>query len=99
MLNNNKKILLNNNKYLCLSQVALLVKSKIEMMTSNQQSNEVVIKGNKLKCCVCQSDQFTFRETLMNTPAMTFFKLDWANKKAQNYICNHCGFVHWFMNN
>ena len=31
-----------------------------------------------------------YRETLMNTPKMTFFKLDWANKKAQNYICNFC---------
>jgi len=67
-------------------------------MSSNLQAKQRVIKGNKLTCYVCKHDRFLFRETLMNTPKMTFFKLDWANKKAQNYICDNCGYVHWFMN-
>ena len=67
-------------------------------MSSNLQSKQRVIKGNKLECCVCKHDKFLFRETLMNTLKMTFFKLDLANKKAQNYICDNCGNVHWFMN-
>ena len=37
------------------------------------------------------------KETLMNTPKMSFFNLDWLNKKAQNYICDNCGHVLWFM--
>ena len=67
-------------------------------MPDNRQSKEIIIKENKLACCVCNYDKFSFRETLMNTPKMTFLKLDWANKRAKNYICSNCGFVHWFMN-
>jgi len=36
---------------------------------------------------------FWKRETLMNTKKMTFFKLDWLNRKAQNLICDNCGHV------
>lgn len=56
------------------------------------------IKGHKLQCTVCNNDTFWAKKTLMNTPKMTFIKLDWANKSAQNYICNNCGYVNWFMN-
>ena len=63
-----------------------------------QQASQKIIKGKKLECQHCNHDKFWERETLMNTKKMTFFKLDWANKQAQNYICNNCGCVHWFMN-
>ena len=33
----------------------------------------------------------------MNTSAMTFFGFDWADKKADNYICDRCGYVMWFL--
>ena len=61
-------------------------------------ATERLIKGNKLECAVCKNDTFWERQTLMNTPGMTFLGLEWANKKAQNYICDHCGHVHWFLN-
>lgn len=61
------------------------------------ESKTRLIKGNKLECVVCKNDTFWERRTLMNTPGMTFMKLDWANKTAQNYICDNCGYVHWFM--
>ena len=67
-------------------------------MAKQLESKTRIIKGHKLECIVCNHDKFWARETLMNTPKMTFFKLDWANKRAQNYICNSCGYVHWFMN-
>jgi len=67
-------------------------------MAKRSESKERIIKGNKLTCSVCKNDKFWFRETLMNTPGMTFLGLEWANKKAQNYICDHCGYVHWFLN-
>ncbi|MCZ4410464.1 hypothetical protein O3Q51_16730 [Cryomorphaceae bacterium 1068] len=66
-------------------------------MAKKEESKERLIKGNKLQCTVCENDKFWFRETLMNTPGMTFFGLEWANKRAQNYICDNCGFVHWFL--
>ena len=68
-----------------------------EVMSNSLQSQQKIIMGHKLECQVCKHDKFWTRETLMNTPKMTFFKLDWANKTAQNYICDNCGYVHWFM--
>lgn len=54
-------------------------------------------KGLKLECVICKGTLFGIRETLMNTKGMTFLNLDWANKSATNYICNDCGYVHWFL--
>ncbi len=66
-------------------------------MASQPESKQRIIKGNQLECNVCKNDTFWERQTLMNTPGLTFLGLEWANKKAQNYICDNCGFVHWFL--
>lgn len=66
-------------------------------MSKSPEAKQRTIKGHKLVCNVCKYDKFWERTTLMNTPKMTFFKLDWANKQAINYICDHCGHVHWFI--
>jgi len=66
-------------------------------MGSKLIATDRMILGNKLICTVCKNDKFWERETLMNTKGMTFFKLDWANKSAQNLVCDKCGFVHWFL--
>ena len=66
-------------------------------MTKKIESKERIVQGKKLKCSVCNNDRFWERETLMNTQGMTFFGLDWANKPAQNFICDNCGLVYWFM--
>ena len=67
-------------------------------MAKTPIAKERTIKGNKLTCTVCSNTTFWDKETLMNTPKMSFFNLDWLNKKAQNYICDNCGHVLWFMN-
>jgi predicted nucleic-acid-binding Zn-ribbon protein len=66
-------------------------------MAKKLEVKERIIKGNELVCAVCKNDTFWARETLMNTVGMTILKLDWANKKAQNYVCDNCGYVHWFL--
>ena len=66
-------------------------------MGKKNESKEQIINGNKLKCTICHHDKFWTRETLMNTPGLTFFGLDWTNKAVQNYICDSCGYVYWFL--
>lgn len=66
-------------------------------MASNKET-PVQIKGNTLKCVICGHDKFWHRTTLMNTKGVSFLGLDWANKEADNYVCGHCGYVHWFFN-
>ncbi len=65
-------------------------------------SNEVIakkrsMKGNALTCPICAGEEFWMRKTLMNTTGATFVGLDWANREAQNYICDNCGYILWFL--
>ncbi|MBZ5585353.1 MAG: hypothetical protein LAQ30_24755 [Acidobacteriia bacterium] len=60
-------------------------------------SISVVAAGRQLVCTVCGGTRFHERNSLLNTRAATFFRFDWANKEATNYICNQCGYIFWFM--
>lgn len=55
------------------------------------------VAGNDLRCPVCGHDTFWKRRTLMNTPGMTFFGVEWANRQAENFVCDRCGHVLWFL--
>jgi len=57
----------------------------------------VTVFGHDLTCAVCRGKRFRERSTLLNTAIMTFFKLDWANKEALNFICSQCGYIFWFL--
>ncbi len=58
-----------------------------------------IVGGRPLRCPHCEHDHFWTRRTLMNTRGWTFFKLDWVNREAQNYVCDRCGHILWFMQN
>ncbi|KAB3532104.1 hypothetical protein [Alkaliphilus serpentinus] len=62
-----------------------------------KEAKSIEVLGNLLKCQVCGHDQFWHRETLMNTAGASFLGFDWANKAADNYVCDQCGYVHWFL--
>ena len=55
------------------------------------------VAGNILECPICKHGEFWRRQTLMNTVGLTFFNLEWANRKATNYVCGNCGHVLWFL--
>ena len=67
-------------------------------MRTKPEAAEYHIQGNQLVCPICKHTQFWTRTTLMNTRGATFFKFDWANKEADNYVCDKCGYVMWFLN-
>jgi predicted nucleic-acid-binding Zn-ribbon protein len=58
---------------------------------------EVEIGERKLACAVCGHTHFHERNSMLNTRLATFFKVDWANKEATNYICAQCGYIFWFL--
>jgi len=66
-------------------------------MPKEKIAKERQVMGNKLVCPVCGYKQFWTRTTLMNTVGLTLFGMDWANRKAQNYVCDQCGHVLWFL--
>ena len=63
-------------------------------MSANQP---LVIDGREIQCPMCQYNRFWTRRTLMNSRGASFFNFDWANKAADNYICERCGHVLWFL--
>ena len=59
--------------------------------------NPVTVKDVPLKCKHCGSGGFTHCRSQLNTAAMTFFNLDWLNASADVYVCENCGYLHWFL--
>lgn len=66
-------------------------------MAQKPPAKQYQINGHTLVCPVCKNNTFWTRKTLMNTKGMTFFKVEWANKEADNYVCDNCGYVSWFL--
>lgn len=61
-----------------------------------QTAQQYEIKGKELVCPVCGEKKFLTRSSLLNTPGLSFLNFDFANKQADNYICNNCGYIMWF---
>ena len=61
------------------------------------EAEEAVIAGKQLVCEICRHTKFYSREGKIQTTAMTFFDLDWANASATCLVCEQCGYVHWFL--
>lgn len=57
----------------------------------------VEIKGHELRCPVCNNGLFYSRKALLNTPAASFFNVDWANHNAACFVCSECTHISWFM--
>lgn len=57
----------------------------------------VEVGGVALRCHHCEHDRFSRRMSLLNTAGLTLLDLDWANRSATCFVCERCGFVHWFL--
>ena len=62
-----------------------------------KEVKEYEVKGNKLSCPVCSNKFFWTRRSLLNTRGLTFLEWDWANRAADNYVCDKCGYIMWFL--
>jgi predicted nucleic-acid-binding Zn-ribbon protein len=51
-----------------------------------------------LVCHHCGGTEFTQRRAQLNTAVLTFFDLDWLNATADVFVCDRCGYLHWFLN-
>lgn len=64
---------------------------------AEEETKSYEVAGQILRCQVCGHDEFARREALLNTAAATFFNFDWANRSALCFVCDRCGYVHWFL--
>ena len=68
--------------------------SLVNMSIPSIEAREVTVAGNPLRCQVCEFTRFYRRESQLTTAAS--FGQDWANSKAECFVCEQCGYVHWF---
>jgi len=62
-----------------------------------KEPESVEIEGRPLHCEIRGHDLFWRRKAQLNTSVATFFDLDWANSSAVCFVCNGCGYIHWFL--
>ena len=62
-----------------------------------EESERVQVAGLALHCEICKNDRFWAREAQLNTAVASFFNFDWANPTADCYVCDRCGYIHWFL--
>lgn len=60
-------------------------------------TNTYRIRGMDISCPYCSHNVFDQGRALLNTPGMTFFGLDWANRAATILVCRECGHIEWFL--
>jgi len=63
----------------------------------NSTPEQVTVAGLQLRCEICKHDRFWHRKAQLNTAVATFFNFDWANPSASCLVCDHCGYIHWFL--
>lgn len=63
---------------------------------NKKQVNKVTINNKPLKCVICEHDTFGQSKVHLNKASSTFFGLDWLDQSGICFICNNCGYIHWF---
>jgi hypothetical protein len=66
-------------------------------LLQKEEPETIEINGTRLACQVCSHDKFWRTEGQLNTSVATFFNLDWVNPSAVCYVCDRCGYIHWFL--
>jgi DNA-directed RNA polymerase subunit RPC12/RpoP len=55
------------------------------------------VSGKPLHCQHCSHRLFFQQQAQLNTAFLSLINLDWLNRSADIYVCERCGFLHWFL--
>ena len=64
---------------------------------SPRESEPVEIEGRPLHCLVCHNATFWRRAATVHGGVASFFELEWLSPSAVLFVCDHCGYIHWFL--
>jgi predicted nucleic-acid-binding Zn-ribbon protein len=64
---------------------------------SKDETRTYEVNGTRLKCVVCQHEEFEERHAQLNTAISTLLNFDWADTEATCLVCDNCDYVHWFL--
>ncbi|HTI69314.1 MAG TPA: hypothetical protein VMF06_05085 [Candidatus Limnocylindria bacterium] len=57
----------------------------------------VEIEGKHVKCLICGHEQFHRRRVQVDTALSTGMSQEWHHNAGYCLLCDHCGFIHWFV--
>jgi len=63
----------------------------------SETAKQVTADGMLVSCSHCGGELFHTSSILLNTPGLTFFGLEWANRSAEVHACAACGHLEWFL--
>ena len=63
----------------------------------NDDPEPVEVRGQPMRCVVCQNATFHQRDAQLHGRLVTFFNVEWASPTCTCVICSACGYVHWFL--
>ena len=71
-------------------------KRQIGMPWQPKVSARVSINSHPLSCQICKCNYFYKREALIPTTFVSLFRVPFFNQSGTAYVCQSCGFIHWF---
>ena len=63
----------------------------------SEETEDAIVAGQPLVCVVCRSGHFRHRKAQLHSALASFVNLEWLGPTADCYICENCGYVHWFI--
>jgi hypothetical protein len=62
-----------------------------------EEAAEATVAGRALRCEICHHTKFWQRKGQIHGAVVAFFDLEWLGPTATCLVCEHCGYVHWFL--
>lgn len=56
-----------------------------------------IVADQEIRCPHCGGNEFAEGRAQLNTPLLSFFDLDWANRTAHVLTCLGCSRLEWFL--
>lgn len=67
------------------------------MTTMKTDPVKAEMDGHQLKCLMCGHESFHKRKTHFDTALLTGLNPQWTHNQGYCLVCDHCGFIHWFV--
>ena len=68
-------------------------------LPESKEAQRVVILEQELSCQICKHNMFIDREVPLNAEMAESLDLDGGNDSAICFVCDKCGYIHWFLPN
>jgi len=70
---------------------------RLIMSVLKTQPESVQVDGHSLRCLMCAHESFHRRKTHFGTALLSGLNPIWSESQGTCLICDHCGFIHWFL--